>query len=290
MFYRGHTIQMNRNPLGDGQRRFFEGSDGFADRLAMRLCERHYFPKKEFFESLYFSRYAQRRLKRLDKDRPWVALDIACGHGLTGMLLAAYVRADRLASVHLIDPHTPTRSDELTTIFAEMSPQAAARVSRIPMRLGAWIERIQDEPVLREQRFFWMGCHACGELTDAIIAVAMQRREPFLVMPCCPNRRWKGTWPRHLSRPVVADLSALPDLGMAMDLTRLGRAQSADYRTMMRFIDVEITPHNRVLYGEPIELFSTAEEASEDSESKKAPMHGVLQASMESEAEEDGVD
>jgi len=280
MLYRGQMIQMNRNPLGDGQRRFFEGSDGFADRLALRLCERHYFPKKEFFESLYFSRFAQRRIKRLDKERPWVALDIACGHGLTGMLLAAYVRADRLAAVYLIDPYTPTRSEELTAIFAEMSPQASSRVMRIPTRLGAWIERVQEDPVLDGQRFFWMGCHACGELTDAIIAVAIRRREPFLVMPCCPNRRWKGTWPRDLFRPVRADLSALPDLGMAMDLTRLGRAQSADYRTMMRLIDVEITPHNRVLYGEPIELLHP-EEATEVDEMATVSMDDEAQGSVE---------
>ncbi|MCB9639836.1 MAG: hypothetical protein H6728_13655 [Myxococcales bacterium] len=268
MLYRGYDVRVTRQPLGDGQRRFFEGSESFSDRLALRLCDRHYFPKKEFFEALYFSRYAQRRLKRLDKEQPWVALDIACGHGLIGMLLAAYVRADRLGEVWLIDPFVPERSGELEEIFAEMSPHSAARVKRIPMRLGAWIDRVQDEPDLTERRFFWMGCHACGELSDAIMAIAIARREPFLVMPCCPNRRWKGTWPRDLSRPVEADLSSLPDLGTAMDLTRLGRAQAAGYRTFLRTIDAEISPHNRILYGEPAE-WEKKTEASGDSEKKE---------------------
>lgn len=54
MLYRGQMIQMNRNPLGDGQRRFFEGSDGFADRLALRLCIAITSQRKSFLSRCIF--------------------------------------------------------------------------------------------------------------------------------------------------------------------------------------------------------------------------------------------
>lgn len=254
MLYRGKEILVNRGTLGAGQKHFFEGSDALFDRLGRGLCDLRFFCKKELFESQAFVKRAKRLLDRLPKSRPWIALDIACGHGLTGLLLAAYVHADRLREVWLLEPKTPPRSGELYSLFTSLTQTVESRVHRIPAFLGPWCDALSLDPGASSKSFVWLGCHACGDLSDAILSMAILRREPFLVMPCCPNRCWQKTWPKAAQKPPKAELSALPDLALAIDLMRLGRAQTAGYRVSMGFIDPEISPHNRVLVGLPTEL------------------------------------
>ncbi|MEM1010408.1 MAG: hypothetical protein AAGJ35_15550 [Myxococcota bacterium] len=254
MEYRGKQIKVNRSSLGHGQRHFFEGGSSLFDRVALALCERQFFPKKELFESYLFAKRAQRLLKSLPCTEPWVIQDIASGHGLTGLFLAAHCSSRRLAEVWCVDPCVPKRADEVMEVFAQIAPAAAARVRRIQAPLGAWIIRVQAEPELAKRNYVWTGCHACGELSDATLEMAISRTEPFALMPCCPYRRWKGAWPKGFVRFPRADFSEMPDLGAAVDMARAGRAQSAGYRVRVRHIDAEITPHNRVILGVPNEV------------------------------------
>lgn len=254
--YRERELRLNRQPLGLGQRHFFAEGDTLLDRVGLALCDLNYFPKKELFEAQAFARKAQRLLQRLPKEEPWTVLDVGGGHGLMSLFLASYVKPHRLAEAWIIDPLLPERAHELFACFAQLVPPAHARVKRIQARFAHWCARLTEDADLARRRYVWLGCHACGELADAVLAMALWRREPFVLMPCCPNRRLRGSWPKARPRPPEVDLSSHPDVASALDMVRMGRAQANGFRVLYRTIDPRITPHHRVLVGQPQDPFA----------------------------------
>ncbi|HAA55962.1 MAG TPA: hypothetical protein DCE42_14455 [Myxococcales bacterium] len=152
----------------------------------------------------------------------------------------------------MIDPLVPARGEELFQAFTSIVPKVKERVVRKHRYFAEWVEDLLQDEVLRERKYIWLGCHACGELSDAILEMALSRREPFVLMPCCPNRRLSRSWPKHIERVLPADVEPFGDVGVALEMMRLGRAQAAQYRVLYREIEREITPHHRLLIGQPM--------------------------------------
>jgi hypothetical protein len=252
MLHRGKDIKLTRLALGDGQRHFFEGGTSLFDRFALALCDLRYFSKKEYFESFHFSRRVQRLVAQYPTGNPFTVVDVGAGHGLTGLFLVAYSNAKRVKDVILLDPFVPTRAHELFALFAEHVPHVKHRVQRVVCTFSEWVEAMESDPERANQRYLWTACHGCGQLSDAVLAVALRRREPFVLMPCCPNRRLDH-WPRGYEPLPDVAIDSSTDIGIALDMMRAGQARAAQYRMLIRTIDEEITPFNRVLIGRPSE-------------------------------------
>ena len=88
-----------------------------------------------------------------------------------------------------------------------------------------------------------VACHACTHLTDRIIAMCIERRVDFAVMPCCQ----RDTLTQGQLSIAAKDLGIRE--GEAIDIARLGSVVARGYDCRWRTIDKKITPVNRLLVG-----------------------------------------
>jgi hypothetical protein len=105
--------------------------------------------------------------------------------------------------------------------------------------------------------------HACGDLSDAILALAVEARAPVALVPCC--HRGLGSARRLAKRLDDAmlrtrtDGDALAACGeeekgnvspsVAVDVARLETLRRAGYAVSAATLPREITPQNRVILG-----------------------------------------
>jgi hypothetical protein len=86
-----------------------------------------------------------------------------------------------------------------------------------------------------------VSAHACGTLTDTILARAVGATARVAVLPCC-----------HALTPArVRDLEGWVDGALAMDLERAAWLRARGYVIHTREIPTAITPKNRLLLGAP---------------------------------------
>jgi hypothetical protein len=83
--------------------------------------------------------------------------------------------------------------------------------------------------------------HACGSLTDAVLARAAAARARVAVLPCCHD----------LDVNDEGGLSGWLDGPLAVDVVRAMRLQQQGYRVWTQSIPADITPKNRLLIAEP---------------------------------------
>lgn len=86
-----------------------------------------------------------------------------------------------------------------------------------------------------------VSCHACGALTDRVIARAVAARARVAVLPCCHDADTCEAGP----------LGGWMDLALAVDATRALRLADQDYTVWAQAIPSAITPKNRLLIGAP---------------------------------------
>ena len=164
---------------------------------------------------------------RRDVRSPVVA-DLCCGHGLPGMLLAAFER--RVQTVHLCDVKFSEGSRKCLAAVERAAPWIRGRVLHHAARLQ---QASVDIPFTSA-----LATHACGRLTDQCLELAIERCCPIAVTPCCYNRRTTTAAP-VLVRELGVDL--------ASDTARTCRLHEAGYKVKWQHIPEIITPMNRVI-------------------------------------------
>jgi hypothetical protein len=83
--------------------------------------------------------------------------------------------------------------------------------------------------------------HACGALSDTVIARAVAAKASVAVLPCCHDARTCDS----------GGLTGFLPLPLAVDATRVARLRAAGYDVVTQTIPEEITPHNRLILGFP---------------------------------------
>ena len=188
------------------------------------MCEAECLPRKELYESWEVARRTRRRF------RGGRIVDLACGHGLVAylMLLLDDSSPDALA----VDTRLPKSAGKLAAAMEATWPRLAGRVT--------YEERSFDEVVITPTDVI-VSTHACGALTDRVLAKAVSARARVAVLPCCHDDE-------------TCDLGGLQgwmDAALAIDVTR-ARALAADgYHVYTQRIPEGITPKNRLLLGQP---------------------------------------
>src|SRR5688500_5159563 len=199
----------------------FSGASLF-DRLGRAVCAAGCLPRKELFEAWEMARRVRRFF------RGGRVVDLAGGHGLLAQTLL--LLDDSSASALVVVPALPPSAARLRDVLTGQWPRLANRVT---FEAG----RIQDVAVQPDDLV--VSCHACGALTDEVLALAAAARARVAVLPCCHDAGAysKGT------------LNGWLEPALAIDVARATRLEAGGYRVWTQTIPEDITPKNRLLLG-----------------------------------------
>ncbi len=190
-------------------------------RVARVVCGAGCLPRKELFEAWEVARRVRRRV------RGGRVVDMACGHGLLAHLMLVLDDTSPLAVA--FDVRLPKSAPILHAAFERAWPRIAGRVSLV-----------EAPPELRAGDVV-VSCHACGALTDDVLAAALAHRAAVAVLPCCHDAATCDT----------GGLAGWMDSALAIDATRAARLKAAGYAVSTQAIPAAVTPKNRLLVGVP---------------------------------------
>jgi hypothetical protein len=213
-----------RTKLKPSTARHFTG-DTLFDRVARVVCEADCLPRKELYESWEVARRTRRRF------RGGRVVDLACGHGLVAWLLL--LLDDTSDAALAVDRTIPPSAPRVGDVIVRAWPRLASRVTFEQ-------KRVEDVPLGPGDVV--VSAHACGALTDLVLARAAEARARVVVLPCCHDE-------------VTCDAGGLGgwmDAPLAIDVTRARRLAERGYAVHTQTIPEAITPKNRLLFGEPI--------------------------------------
>jgi hypothetical protein len=214
-FSRASTNRLTRHDVGR-----FTGDSLFA-ALGRAVCDAGCLPRKELFEAWEMARRVRRRF------RGGRIVDLAGGHGLLAQALL--LLDDSSPAAVVVDPALPPSAARLHASLVAVWPRLRDRVA---------FDRSSVETIGIDAGDLVVSCHACGDLTDQVLARAIGARASVAVLPCC-----------HDVRDAGAMLEAWMDPALALDVARAHRLASAGYDVWTQVIPSDITPKNRLLLG-----------------------------------------
>lgn len=201
---------------------FAEGS--LVHSVIGALAEDGLLPLKEVCESFEFFERTRKKVRARSM------VDLAAGHGLTGLLFGVFER--EVESVVLVDTHPSPSAERILDALCGVAPWLRPKVR--------WVTgRIEDAADHLEPGTAVLGVHACGFRTDACIDVALAVAGDVALMPCCYTKRGDGP---------VALFDALGG-ELAADIHRTYRLEAEGYQVGWTKIPEVITPMNRILIG-----------------------------------------
>ncbi|MDQ3421260.1 MAG: methyltransferase [Acidobacteriota bacterium] len=213
-FSHASTARLTHHDLGR-----FEGDTLFA-RIGRAVCEAGCLPRKELYEAWEVAR----RTRRLFRGGRIV--DLATGHGLLAHVML--LLDDTSPSAIAADPHLPPSASTLHDALRAHWPRLDGRIQL----LAAGIEEIDLTAA-----DVVVSAHACGALTDLVLARASAARARVAVLPCC----------HHLDSEDARRLAGWVDGSLAIDIARAQRLEQQGYRIWTQSIAPGITPKARLL-------------------------------------------
>lgn len=170
-----------------------------------------------------------RRVRRLF--RGGRVIDLGAGHGLLAQIMI--LLDDSSPTALVVDTTLPASGAKLHQVLVQAWPRLAGRIAFVAGPLQA-IE-IRDTDVV-------VSSHACGGLTDLVLARAGAARARVAVLPCCHN----------LTAGDAGGLTGWVDGSLAIDIMRARQLSARGYRIWTQTIPTDVTPKNRLLLGEPM--------------------------------------
>lgn len=213
----------SRNRLNHRHLHLF-GEETLFDRIARSVCRANCLPRKELYEAWETARRVRRRF------RGGRVVDLACGHGLVAQILLLLDQSSPAALA--IDLKLPDSAARLAAALCEDWPRLEGKIRLVEAGIEE-IELTADDLVV--------SVHACGPLTDLVLARAVTAGARVAVLPCCHD----------LALADTGGLQGWMDGPLAVDATRVARLRAAGYRVYTQTIPAEITPKNRLLLAEP---------------------------------------
>jgi hypothetical protein len=196
------------------------------DRVGRAVCEAECLPRKELFESWEVARRVRRRI------RGRRVVELAAGHALVAHLLL--LLDDSSDSALALDAKRVPSADRLAAALVSQWPRLGDRVRR---RVGD-LSSLEIDP-----EDLVVSVHACGALSDVVLVRAIEARAHVALLPCCHDEDTCDT----------GGLRGFLSIPLAIDATRVARLRASRYEVLTQRIPLEITPHNRLILGVPLE-------------------------------------
>lgn len=159
-------------------------------------------------------------------------VDLGAGHGLLAQVLL--LLDDSSPSAVAVDTALAPSAAAVHAALAAAWPRLAGRVSLVSAGMDT-VPLLDTDLVVSS--------HACGALTDHVLARAVEARARVAVLPCCHD----------LDVCDAGDLGGWVDRPLAIDIMRATRLRALGYRVRTQTIPARITPKNRLLLAEPAE-------------------------------------
>jgi len=217
-FSRASRERLTRHDLGR-----FPGETLF-ERLARVVCEAECLPRRELYEAWEVARRTRRRF------RGGRVVDVAAGHALLAHVML--LLDDSSPSAVAVDRTWPASQRTLHEALVAAWPRLRGRVQFI----AGPVEHVPLEP-----SDVVVASHACGGLTDVILARAASSGARVAVLPCCHD----------LDSSDARTLAGWMDGALAIDTMRALRLRDAGYRVWTQTIAPGITTKSRLLLAEP---------------------------------------
>ena len=195
------------------------------DKVGRAVCAAACLPRKELYEAWAVAR----RVRRLFRGGRIV--DLGGGHGVLAQVML--LLDDTSPSALVVDKAVPASAARVQAALVDGWPRLGGRIAFLT-------GRIEDVPL--GDTDVVVSSHACGALTDLVLARAAAARARVAVLPCCHDLR-------------SCDPGALAgwvDGPLAVDIMRAIRLEQQGYRVWTQAIPPVITPKNRLLLGSPI--------------------------------------
>jgi hypothetical protein len=201
----------------------FSGESLF-DRLGRAVCRAGCLPRKELYEAWEVARRSRRRF------RGGRVLDLAGGHGLLAQVMLLLDDSSNEAVV--VDRVPPPSAPKLHDALTHEWPRLAGRITFLQADVA-------DATILSADVV--VSSHACGALTDVVLARAAAARARVAVLPCCHD----------LDSADARAFAGWMDGSLAVDVARAHRLERAGYRVWTQRIAPGITPKARLLLASP---------------------------------------
>ena len=135
----------------------------------------------------------------------------------------------------LVDREKPQVADVISTAVTRTFPELEGKIS-YRQAFVRWVgDLVTPDTVL-------VGVHACGTKTDHCLDLAIEKRVPVAVLPCC----YTGTgW------TAPAALRSSLGVPLATDVERTYRLQQSGFEVEWDTIPEAVTPMNRVIIARP---------------------------------------
>jgi len=205
--------------------------DSLFDRIGRTLCPARCLPRKELYEAWEVARRTRRRL------RGGRVIDAGGGHGLLAHLML--LLDDTSPQALVVDPGSPPSATRVQEAISRQWPRLADRVSIVAATIDEF--PIESGDVI-------VSCHACGALTDRVLARAAGARARVAVLPCCHD----------VETCEVGPYSGWVDPALAIDIGRAAKLDGDGYSVWTQTIPSAITPKNRLLIASPRERVTEA--------------------------------
>ena len=157
-------------------------------------------------------------------------IDLGAGHGLLAQIML--ILDDSSPEALVVDKALPRSSGKVHEALVRVWPRLSGRVSYVTSALDG-VEIVSTDVVVSS--------HACGALTDRVLARATAARARVAVLPCCHD----------LATCDAGKLAGWVDAPVAIDILPRRPAPAAGLSIWTQTIPAAITPQNRLLLGAP---------------------------------------
>lgn len=212
---------------------------GLFRDTALVVCDLGILPRKELYECW---EVATRVHARFPTSR--CVADLAAGHGLLAWMLLLLARGGRTERrVVSVDHKMPPSAETLAAAFCARWPDMDGCHDYVEGDLA------RVEP---DEHSLLTAVHACGPLTDSVLALTIRSGCAAAVMPCCHSvRKFEPPLGLGLDMDDVRAEAKAVGPSAAIDSCRLRLLHAHGYAVDTQHVDKAITPHNRLILATP---------------------------------------
>ncbi len=216
----------SRNKLTPWHAQFYP-SNSLLDVLGRTVCGARCLPRKELHEAWEM---ATRVRAHLGENAGARIVELASGYGLlaTVMLLLDDEAGANESVAVAVDVKLPPNHRRVHDVVTAAFPRLRGRQTFVQARLESFALHSADVVV---------SAHACGGLSDTVIARAADVSAAVAVLPCCHEHRFR------------ADLDGVADKAAAIDDERAATLRARGYDAQLTTIPHDVSHKNRLILG-----------------------------------------